>query len=163
MAGFLRLSFVTHSLWLLFSCGEGFAISSTNIAVEMSRQNPETVEQAFFTALIEADADRLDELLANDFLLIDVMTGSEVSKAALLETVRAGLLRFDEINRIECRVRRYGVTAVITGRTRMRGAFDGQPFCADSRYTHVLVSEGEHWRLVTAQGTPITPASGELK
>lgn len=129
----------------------------------MSRQNPEAVEQAFFTALIEADADRLDELLANDFLLIDVMTGSEVSKAALLEAVRAGLLRFDEINCIECRVRRYGVTAVITGRTRMRGAFAGQSFGADSRYTHVFVSEGEHWRLVTAQGTQITPASGESK
>lgn len=129
----------------------------------MNRQSPEAVEQAFFTALIEADADRLDDLLANDFLLIDVMTGSEVSKAALLEAVRARLLRFDEINCLEYRVRRYGVTAVITGRTGMRGAFAGQPFCADSRYTHVLVSEGARWRLVTAQGTQIAPAAGESK
>src|SRR5262245_27341913 len=127
----------------------------------MSKQSPKAVEQDFFTALIEADADRLDKLLADDFLLIDVMTGSAISKASLLELVRARLLRFDEINRIECRVRRYGRTAVITGRTEMWGAFSGQPFRASSRYTHVLVKERERWRIVTAQGTQITPPSAE--
>lgn len=127
----------------------------------MNKQSPEAVEQEFFTALIETDADRLAKLLADDFLLIDVMTGSEVSKAALLEVVRARLLRFDEINRIECRVRRYGVTAVITGRTEMRGVYAEQPFRASSRYTHVLVNEGERWRIVAAQGTQITLPSAE--
>lgn len=127
----------------------------------MSKQSPETVEQEFLTALIEADADALAKLLADDFLLIDVMTGSEVSKAALLEVVVARQLQFDEINRIEYRVRRYGVTAVITGRTEMRGTFAGQPFRASSRYTHVLVGEGERWHIVSAQGTQITPPSVE--
>ena len=127
----------------------------------MSKQSPKAVEQEFFAALIEADADVLGKLLADAFLLIDVMTGSEVSKAALVEAVGARLLRFDELNRIECRVRRYGVTAVITGRTEMRGAFAEQPFHASSRYTHVLVNEGERWRMVAAQGTPITPPSAE--
>ena len=41
----------------------------------MSKQSPKAVEQEFFTSLIEADAGRLGELLADDFLLIDVMTG----------------------------------------------------------------------------------------
>src|SRR5262245_30390402 len=114
----------------------------------MSKQSPEAAEQEFFTALIEADPDTLDKLLADDFLLIDVMTGSEVSKAALLEAVGARLLRFDEINRIEYRVRYYGVSAIIIGRTEMRGAFAEQPFRVSSRYTHALVGEGERWRIV---------------
>src|SRR5215470_14027065 len=127
----------------------------------MSKQSPEAAEQEFFTALIEADADTLGKLLAGDFLLIDVMTGSEVPKAALIEAVSSRRLRFDEINRIEFRVRHYGVTAIIMGRTEMRGAFTGQPFQVSSRYTHVLVSAGERWRIVAAQGTQITSTSAE--
>ncbi len=124
----------------------------------MSKQSPETVEQDFFAALLKADSELLDQLLAEDFLLIDVMTGSEVPKAGLLETTKARQLRFDEITLKECRVRQYGPTAVITGRTEMKGIFGGEPFEASSRYTHVFVEQGEDWRLVSAQGTKIAAA-----
>jgi ketosteroid isomerase-like protein len=124
----------------------------------MSKQRPEAVEQGFFAALLEADAEALAQLLAEDFLLIDVMTGSEVRKAALLEVIKARQLRFDEISLKECRVRQYGPTAVITGRTEMKGSFGGEPFEASSRYTHVFVEQGEDWRLVSAQGTQIATA-----
>ena len=123
----------------------------------MSKQTPEAVEQEFFAALIESDQVTLDRLLADDFLLIDVMTGSEIPKPTLLEVVGARQVRFDEISRIEYRVRLYGMTAVITGRTEMSGSFGGEPFRASSRYTHVFVEEGEHWRMVSAQGTQILP------
>jgi hypothetical protein len=52
-------------------------------------------------------------------------------------------------------VRLYGTTAVITGRTQMRGQFDQTPFGVHSRYTHVYVEQQARWRLVTAQGTQI--------
>src|SRR5262245_61099857 len=97
----------------------------------MSKQNPDGAEQEFFAALIEADRDRA--VIANDFLLIDVMTCSEVSKAALLEIVAARELRFKQLNRIDFRVRVYAAMAVITGQTKMIGGFDGQPFEVDSR------------------------------
>ena len=124
----------------------------------MSKQSPEAVEQDFFNALIAADHERLNQLLSDDFLLIDVMTGSEVPKAALLEVIEVRQLRFAEITRIDYRVRLYGNTAVITGSTRMQGSFGGEPFGASSRYTHVFVEHGEGWRMVSAQGTPITAA-----
>lgn len=123
----------------------------------MSKQSPEAVEQEFFTALIKADVASLRRVLADDFLLIDVMTGSEVPKAALLEVVGGGQLRFERIDRGEHRVRLYATTAVITGRTEMQGRFGDQTFHTRSRYTHVFVYEGEQWRMVSAQGTQITP------
>lgn len=56
----------------------------------------------------------------------------------------------------ERRVRRYDGTAVVVGRTRMRGAFMAEPFVISSRYTHVFVRDGDRaWRLVSAQGTRI--------
>ena len=121
----------------------------------MSKQNPERADQEFFTALIEGDQAALNRILADDFQLIDVMTGSTVSKAALREILGERGLRFDEINRIDYRVRIYGSTAIITGQTRMVGSFNGQRFELDSRYTHVFVEQGNGWRMVAAQGTQI--------
>ena len=121
----------------------------------MNKQSPDLAEQAFFKALTDADVGALSELLADDFLLIDVLTGSEVSRSALLEVLGAGQLRFEQVDRLEYRVRVYGITAIITGRTEMEGRLGEQVFQAGSRYTHVFVEEGDHWRMVAAQGTQI--------
>ena len=126
----------------------------------MNKENPELVEQEFFRALIEADAATLERLLADDCLLIDVMSGSEGPKAALIDTIASRQLRFDQINRIDYRVRPYGMVAIVTGQTEMSGSLDGQPFKVPSRYTHVFVDQGYGWRMATAQGTQIVALPG---
>ena len=112
-------------------------------------------EDRFFDALLRSDGGALAALLTPDFLLVDVMTGSEVSGPALADLVGSGQLRFESVERPEGRVRLYGGAAVVTGWTRMRGRFGEQPFEAHSRYTHVYVPSGAGWRLASAQGTPI--------
>jgi len=107
----------------------------------------------FFAALLAADVKVLDELLAEDFMLIDVLQGGEVSRAALLEALAQGFVRFEAIEVLESRERRYGNVAVVTGRTEMRGQGGGQAWAARSRYTHVFVQQAGQWRLVAAQGT----------
>jgi ketosteroid isomerase-like protein len=120
--------------------------------------DPLAVERRFFAALIEGNVKELKRLLDEDFVLIDVMSGSEIGKAALLAAIGLGQLKFEAIEPLEARVRRYGATAIITGRTRMNGRFETTPFEAHSRYTHVFFQEQGRWRLVSAQGTPITVA-----
>ena len=114
-------------------------------------------EERFFQALLLGDRAGLDQILDNDFLLIDVMTGSEVPKAALLDVVGSRQLVFETIARIDARVRSYDGAAVVTGQTRMTGQYGGASFSTHSRYTHVYVHGAGGWRLVTAQGTPIAP------
>ena len=46
--------------------------------------NPLTVDKQFFAALIAGDAQALDHILVDDFILIDVMSGSEITKPAFL-------------------------------------------------------------------------------
>ena len=116
----------------------------------MSKKQAEEVEREFFEALINADVASLDRILAGDFVLIDVMTGSEVSGERLTELVRLAQLRFHTINQTEYKVRVYGTTSVITGRTVMIGWYEGQQFQVTSRYTHVLVEQSENWRIVSA-------------
>jgi ketosteroid isomerase-like protein len=120
-------------------------------------EGPLAAERRFFDALVQGDVSALDEVLADDFLLIDVMSGSEVPKAAMLDVVGSGQLKFHSIEPAEARVRRYGETAVITGRTEMTMSFGDQAIAARSRYTHVFVEQDGRWRMASAQGTQIAP------
>ena len=119
--------------------------------------DPVAAEQQFFSALTAADLNTLEHLLARDFLLIDVMSGSEVTKTALMDVLRSGMLKFEVILPLEKRVRLYETTAIVTGRTQMNGMFNGERFTLNSRYTHVYVEHHGRWQLVSAQGTQIAP------
>jgi ketosteroid isomerase-like protein len=115
-------------------------------------------EERFFQALLRADRAGLEAVLTPDFLLIDVMTGSEIPGAVLTDLVGSRQLVFDLVERLGSRVRLYGKAAVVTGETRMQGHYGEQRFGAHSRYTHVYVQAGSAWRLASAQGTPIAAA-----
>ena len=54
------------------------------------------------------------------------------------------------------RVRLYQTTAIVAGRSEMSGQLGETPFSTSSRYTHVYVRQPDHWRMVSAQGTPIS-------
>jgi hypothetical protein len=49
-----------------------------------------SAERSFFSSLTAGDVSVLDALLADDFLLIDVLRRSEVFKPALLSALGAG-------------------------------------------------------------------------
>src|SRR5262249_44575667 len=119
--------------------------------------SPLDADHQFFAALIKADVPVLERVLSADFILIDVMSGSEISKSGFLGFVRSGQIKFESVAPTENRVRIYHRTAVITGRTEMEGKLGDTPFVAHSRYTHVYAMQQTEWRLVSAQGTQITP------
>ena len=125
----------------------------------MSERRPEEVENDFFDALISSDIGKLHKTISDDIVLIDVMSGSEVSGTELAEVLLRGHLRFGSIDRIRFKVRNYEDLAIITGQTVMAGAYDGKQFKINSAYTHVFIKENENWRMVSAQGTPMTVPS----
>jgi hypothetical protein len=118
--------------------------------------DPLTIEREFFTALVDGSLEDLDQLLADDFILIEVMGASEITKSSLLAAIGSGQLKFEAIEPADGRLRVYQGTAVTTGRTQMKGRFGEAPFTASSRYTHVFVEQDGRWRLVSAQGTQIS-------
>lgn len=120
-----------------------------------SDYDPLAVEREFFTALIEANIEKLGEVLADDFVLIDVMRGDEVSKSSLLDVLGSRQLKFASIEPADSHVRVYDQTAIITGRTRITGHFGEIAFSVKSRYTHVFIEQETRWRMVSAQGTQI--------
>ena len=117
------------------------------------------VDAAFFAALLAADTARLEELLADDFLIVDVNQGAVTERALFIGFVASGAARFEaiETNPADCVVRVYGDTAIVVGATTMRFKLeDGTSFAARSRYTHVFTrTRAGAWQLASAQGTRI--------
>jgi ketosteroid isomerase-like protein len=117
--------------------------------------NALAADKRFFHALIAGDAQALDRILVDDFILIDVISGAEITKPAFLAAISSGQVKFEAIEPADNRLRLYQMTAIITGRTQMKGRLGDTPFAASSRYTHVFVSLQNEWRLAAAQGTTI--------
>jgi ketosteroid isomerase-like protein len=116
-------------------------------------------DASFFEALVAGDTQVLESLLGDQFLIVDVVSGSVHSRAAFLDAIRGEVVTFKKIRTFppETTIRLAGPGAgIVVGRTAMLLA-DAEGAEADvaSRYTHVFHSDGGKWRLFSAQGTPI--------
>ena len=127
-----------------------------------TKQEVLITENRFFEALSKNDWSALVDVVADDCILIDVMTGSEVPRSVFVELVGSRRLLFESIERLGARVRLYGGSAVVTGQTRMIGRFEAQEFRVHSRYTHVYARGRDGFRLVNAQGTPVETPGPQL-
>ena len=115
-------------------------------------------DEMFFGALLSADMAALEAVLADDFVIVDVMSGQVTGREEFLAAIGSGMLRFAEVTRFsaERSVRCRDAVGVVVGRTRMVMHFGPDRVTANSRYTHVFVNDDGSWRLMSAQGTPIT-------
>lgn len=112
-------------------------------------------DDGFFAALLDADGEGLDRIVHDDFAIIDVSSGRVAGRAEFLDAIAAREVSFDRIEPSERRVRRYGGSALVLGRTSMLIRMGDVSIMASSRYTHVFIEDGGRWRIVAAQGTPI--------
>ena len=125
----------------------------------VSATEAELAEDQFFHALLAGDVERIEELLAQDFLIIDVMSGGVADRTTFIAALRDRRLEFERMDLVERLTRHHGDTAIIVGRTDMAGTFEAASFAAASRYTHVLRREADgRWRLANAQGTRVVDA-----
>ena len=117
-------------------------------------------DRSFFQALLDGDVAALEELLADQFLIVDVPSGSVHTRAGFIAAICGGAVSFLEIrtspDEAEIRILDPGVGIVI-GRSAMTlSDAEGALTQIASRYTHVFQLDVERWRLVSAHGTQIT-------
>ena len=74
-------------------------------------------DESFFAAMLAADHDLLGTILADDFVIIDVLSGQVALRDELLGAISSGQLRFAEVTRYagERSVRLRASAAVVTG------------------------------------------------
>ena len=113
------------------------------------------LENEFARAVTSNDADALDELLADDWVIVEP-DGSFIDKARFLGVIKSGALSHESMESTDLRVRIYGNTAVVTGLTATKGKFMGQDFASCERATDIFVKQSDRWQCVFTQLTRFT-------
>jgi ketosteroid isomerase-like protein len=113
------------------------------------------LETEFARAVASNDADALDRLLADDWIIVEP-DGGMIDKARFLGVIRSGALFHESMESTDLRVRVYGNTALVTALTTSKGKFMGQDFSSCERATDIFVKQADRWQCVFTQLTRST-------
>jgi ketosteroid isomerase-like protein len=117
------------------------------------------LETAWDDAVAAKDRAKLEEIIADDFIMINA-NGSVSTRSEMLDWVMAPEVKVEPFKTEDVRVRIYGSTALLSGWFSLRGTSKGEPFEAMSRYTDVYVKSGGKWRAVLGQATRLPKRPG---
>lgn len=113
----------------------------------------EALEAQFNRAMVSNDVDQIAQCITEDWVLITPEVGP-VSREAMLDAIRQGRLSHDTMTKSLARVAVYGDMAIVTGRGRNTGQFQGQAISADEWITDVYKRFDSGWKCVLTHLTP---------
>src|SRR5512133_3116215 len=98
-------------------------------------------------AFLDADVAALERVLTPDFTL--TLSNGEVStRADEINELRSGKVHYDVFENYDMLVRLYGNdTAVVLGKTRVKGTADGKPFDRIVQFTDTMIKRNGGWQL----------------
>jgi hypothetical protein len=106
------------------------------------------LQQAFVDAELRADTDRLNDLLADDFMSIGER-GDQLDKRQWID--RHADFAYLSLATTELDVRRYERTAIVRCVQRSRAAWHGDEMALAVRLSQVWIELPDGWRLVSIQ------------
>jgi len=95
-------------------------------------------------AFVDGDTRRLAEVLTEDFTLTDA-DGTVTTRADEIAGVETGAVRYEVFENHDMKVRVYGDSAVVTGRTTVKGTAGASAFAAEFQFTDSIVRRGDRW------------------
>jgi hypothetical protein len=120
-----------------------------------------TLDRKYQAAVKTNDGGAMDQLLADDFLLV-TGTGKTYTKADLLQEARSGAVTYERQEDREQSVRIYGNTAVITAKLWEKGMRNNHPFDRTLWFSDVYLRTASGWRYSFAQSSlPLPPAGAQ--
>jgi ketosteroid isomerase-like protein len=119
-----------------------------------SKETIRLLESRRYTAMCEADAKTLGELLADSLVYTHSYGGAD-SKASYLDGIRSKKWIYQAVERPIEDIQVHGDCAVVTGQVRIELLSSGQPKKLNSRFTNVWVKGRQGWQMVAWQSTPL--------
>jgi ketosteroid isomerase-like protein len=124
---------------------------------DSTRKELEQVSAAWDAAMVSNDAAAIGRFMADDWVIV---SQSGVSRREdFLALVASGDLTHEAFRGELVAVRRYGETAIVTGRTRNTGRYRDQPFSADEWTTDVFVRRNGTWLCEHSHITSVTDSA----
>jgi len=109
---------------------------------------------AWDQAIVAKDRAAIEANMAADFRQIDAR-GNVETRTSFVDGLVSPDLQLDPYTVEDFEVRVYGDTALLSGRTRMTGRYQGQPFQTHYRYIDIYVRRNGVWKIVSVQISPI--------
>lgn len=113
-------------------------------------QQIEALYEAGDQALMSADVDVLSRILADDYVQYGA-AGKPRGKLNIVDSFRAGAIRYPAIVSTGRTIRIFGDTAVVHGSESDEVEADGKRFHADYIYLDVLLKRDGEWKFVASQ------------
>jgi ketosteroid isomerase-like protein len=117
------------------------------------------LEQDWLDAYHEGDADKMSKILADDFVG-RWGDGSTQTKAEQLKAIRTGAEKHSANQMLECNVRLYGDTAVVTGIQTEQSILEGRDGSGMYSYTDVFVKRDGRWQIVATETKRVASQTG---
>lgn len=118
----------------------------------------EKAEEAFARAVVSNDVAEISSCISEDWILVTPKAGP-IPRGRFLHVVEQGILSHDSMTKDISHVRVYGDVAVVTGRGRNTGMFQGAPISADEWVTDVYVKTSDRWICTLTHLTPVAAPS----
>ena len=119
-----------------------------------SKDTIRLLESRRYTAMCEADAKTLEELLGDSLVYTHSYGGAD-SKSSYLDGIRSKKWIYQAVEWPIEDIQVHGDCAVVTGQVRIQLLSGGQPKKLNSRFTNVWVKGRQGWQMVAWQSTPL--------
>lgn len=114
------------------------------------------LEDVWNTAHVKGDADALDKLWASD-LIVTISAMPVMKKAEALAMVKSNRMPFTRYETSELSVKRFGESALVTGRLQRERSMNGKNVSDDWRFTKVYVMSQGRWQVIAWHASPSNP------
>src|SRR5262249_19270333 len=117
----------------------------------------ELLEQRLARAWVERDRSFIENLLAPEWTVTDPSGRVLTRQRVLDETFSSSDRQVDSMTVDDVVVKMLGTTAIVTGRTRATGQYQGRAANIALRFTDVFYCVDGQWKVVASHGTLIAP------
>jgi ketosteroid isomerase-like protein len=105
-------------------------------------------------AVVKGDVATLEKLTSDDYMFINAY-GQLSDKATTMNGIKTGNIKLTSNEVSDLKVRVYGDTAVVTGKSTAKGTIGGHELKGPVMFTRVYVKKNGKWQSVAFQQTPI--------
>jgi len=130
---------------------------SSRAAIEVE-QHIRQLNDEWVKAIMRADADALNRIMADDFYFTYPLEGDD--KAQFIADITSGDLKIKHIAREQLNVRVFGNTAVLTARDSATWLYHGRELAGQYKILSVFTERDGHWQLCAIQACPMQQSSG---
>lgn len=135
----MRLAFVITLL--------AVSIHQSALAQSAAKKDVLQFERDACKAFLDADAAALERVLTDDFSLT-LSKGVVSTRADEINDLRSGKVHYDVFVNYDMKARVYSDnTAVVLGKTHVKGTSEGKPFDRVLQFTDTLVKREGRWQL----------------